>query len=117
MPARKKNRIRRLKKKDQADRRKAKKVHSALLSGDTLYDALVEWSKQNLSPSEADTILRLLKTGSRRPTRVATLNRNSVESLRKLGLVAKLGDLCILAKGESISKCIGGKEATVYKPA
>lgn len=113
MRAKTKNRIGRLKKKNEADRRKAKKVDRALLSGDTLYDALVSWSSRNLSTSEADTILRLLKTGSRRPMKVAALNRNSVESLRKLGLVAKLGNLCILAKGESISKCISGNEATV----
>lgn len=39
-------RINGLKKKDQAERRKAKKMHKAMLSGDTLYDGLVQWVKE-----------------------------------------------------------------------
>ena len=37
------------------------------------------------------------------------LNKASVEKLRGLGIVAKIDNVCILAKRESISRCIGQK--------
>tara|TARA_A100001015_G_scaffold24762_1_gene27857 strand:- start:7261 stop:7395 length:135 start_codon:yes stop_codon:yes gene_type:complete len=38
-----------------------------------------------------------------------------VVRLRNLGLVAKIEDVCILAKRQSISKCMAQKVEKIYK--
>ena len=61
---------------------------------------------KNLAQADMVAIRRLLENGARYPMKQSELNAAAVGRLRKLGLVAKIGEVCILAKRESISKCI-----------
>ena len=61
---------------------------------------------ENLAQADMVAIGRLLENGARYPMKQSELNTAAVGRLRKLGLVAKIGEVCILAKRESISKCI-----------
>ena len=59
-------------------------------------------AKNNASFARFKSLRSMVERGYRQPVQVKTHGHASIEELRKAGLVAVIGDLCIISKKEKL---------------